>query len=144
VRQHRFDGFGMMLWSVNAATVRHAHDHRASHAPTGAMAQAAHMIDDLVDRWINKSHELYFGDGSHALRGHADAHPGNHVLRKRSVLHSITAKALEQPGGRTKHTATSADVFAQHDDARIVFELPGLSHRNGFDHRDLRHDSIDR
>src|SRR5690606_1659143 len=139
VRDHRFDRLGVMLGRVDTAAVRYAQHDGAAHASTGAMAQAAHVIDDLIDRGIQKAHELNFRDRPHALRRHTDAHAGDHVLRERRVLHAFAAEPLEQALGRAKHAAALAYIFAEHDDAFIVGELPRLRHRNRLDHGDFRH-----
>ncbi len=78
------------------------------------------MIDHLVDRRINESHELNFGDRSHTLHGHTDRDSGDHAFGQRCVLYAIFAEPGLQTGGRPKYAAVDADVFAEDYDAGIV------------------------
>ncbi len=82
------------------------------------------MIDDLIDRRIDEAHELNFGDGLHALRGHADAHTGDHVPRRAAYSRAARRRAPRISPRSRVHAAALADVFAEHDHARIVLELP--------------------
>src|SRR5262245_53930248 len=123
-----------MLGCMYAPTVRHPQYDRAAHTATRAMPQPAHVVHDLIDRRIQKAHELNFRDGLHALGGKADTHAGDHILGERRVLYAVRPEAFEESGGSAKDTAALADILTEHEHARIVFELPRLRHRDGFDH----------
>jgi hypothetical protein len=131
-----------MFRRMNAAAMWHADHHRAMHATPCTMSQPAHVIHDLIDGRVDETHELDLGHRLHALCRQAHAHSRNHVFGKRGVLHAIGAEALDQSGSRAEYAATLADVLTQHDHTGIVFELPRLCHRNGFDHGNACHGQL--
>ncbi len=134
VREQRFETLGVMLRRMNAAAMGRANDNGAGETPARAVAHARQVIDDLIHRGIDEAHELNFGDRLQALDRHADRHAGDHALRERRVLHAILAEFFLQALRRAKDAAVDADVFAQHDDCRVVRHLPGMGQGNGFDH----------
>ncbi len=127
-----------MFRRTDAATPRHAQHHRAMQAAAGAVAQAGGVADQMVDHRIHEAVELRFGDRLHALRGQPDAQPGDGGLVQWRIQHAVAAEALLQAGGGTKHPAVDADIFAQHQYRRVVFQFPGQGLGDGFDQGDGR------
>jgi hypothetical protein len=124
----------MMLGGVNPAAVRCSNDDRATQAATGAVTHARHMVHDLIERRIQKSHELDFCDGLQSLRRHPHRHAGDGRLRERRILHPVLAEAFLQPRGGAEHTTVDPHVLTDHDHVGVMLHFPAMRHRDGFNH----------
>ena len=103
-------------------------------AAAGAMAHARHVVDDLIQRRIQETHELNFRHRLQSVRRHADRHAGDRRLGQRRVLNPVRAEARLQPGGGAEHAAVRADVLADHDDRCVMLHFPAMRHCDGLDH----------
>ncbi len=140
MREHRLQALRVMLRCVNAAAVRHAHDHGARQAAPGAVAHAGHVVGNLVESRVDETHELDFGDRLQSLCRHADGHSGDHAFGERRVLHAILAELLLQSRRRPEDTTVDSDVLSQHHYGRVVRHLPRVRAVDGFDHRNFGHE----
>src|SRR6516165_3298126 len=124
MREHGFRAFRMMLDGANAATRGGAKHQRTGDPAARAGTQPRCMIEDLVDACIGEAGELDFRDRPETLRSEPDRNAGDADLGEGGIDDAIPAVQLEQAVRRTKDAAVDPDVFAKHDDARIVRHSP--------------------
>src|SRR5258706_10344949 len=129
----------MVLGRMDAGTHRRAIHERTGEPRARAVAQPADMTDELIERGIDESQELKFGDGTEALCGESHRHPRDQGLGKRRVHHALLAETLEEPFRRAEDTAVLRHVLAEHDHARVVRHGAGERHRNRPDQGDFAH-----
>ena len=84
----------MMFRCMDTPAIRRPQHHWAGQSPARAVSYSARMVNDLIDGWIDKTHELNLGDRPHSLRCHADRNSGDHALGQRRVLDAVLAKSL--------------------------------------------------
>ena len=111
-------------------------------AAAGAVAHAGGVAGDLFHHRIDEAFELRFGDGLHALHGHADGQAGDGGFVQRRVEHAQLAEFFLQALGGAEHAAVDADVLAQHHDDVIVGHFIGERLGDGFDKSDLCHGQL--
>jgi hypothetical protein len=139
--EHGFRAFRMMLDGPNAATRGGAQHQRTGDPAARAGTQPRCMIEDLVDAGIRKAGELDFGDRPETLSSEPDRNAGDTDLGEGGVDDPIPAMELEQAVGRTEDAAVDPDVFAEHDDARIIRHRPMQREIHRLHEVDLAHAS---
>ncbi len=137
--EQHFQALGVMLRRVDAAAMRHADHDGTGESSASAIAHARHVARNLVQRGIQKPHELNLGDRTQPLRRHADRHAGDHALGQRGVLNTILAELLLQTGCGAEYASIDANVLADDHDGWIARHLPRLRAVDGLDHRYLSH-----
>ena len=104
-----------MFRCTNATTERCAQDHRAAEPAAGTIAQAAGVIDHLVDAGVNESHKLDFSNRAHTLCRQPDTHAGYGGFSKWGVQYALLTKALQESIGGPEHAAINAYILAAFD-----------------------------
>jgi hypothetical protein len=83
--EHRFRTFRVVLGRMNAATIRDSDHQRTGKATPRAITHTADVIDNLVESWIEKAHELNFSHRAQVGNRHAYRHAHDAGLRNRRV-----------------------------------------------------------
>jgi hypothetical protein len=107
----------------------------------GAVAQPGSVVHQLIDARIQESHKLDLAHRLQTLRRHADAEPADEEFGKRRIQHALRPETLLQSDRGAEDAAVDADILAEHDDGRVILHRAGKRQVDGFDQRDLRHQS---
>ena len=128
-----------MFRCTNATTERCAQDHRAAEPAAGTIAQAAGVIDHLVDAGVNESHKLDFSNRAHTLCRQPDTHAGYGGFSKWGVQYALLTKALQESIGGPEHAAINAYILAQHQYLIIFIHCPAQGQVHRFQQGDFSH-----
>ncbi|MNC88774.1 hypothetical protein D3C83_46290 [compost metagenome] len=79
----------MVLRGMDPCAAGRAHHERAGEPAARAIAHAARMVEELIDRRVRETGELDFRDRLESLSCHADRHPDDERLRERRVDHAL-------------------------------------------------------
>src|SRR5262252_2986592 len=114
---------------------RDAHDHRAFPCVVRAPPQQRRLVAQLHERGPDVIEELDFGYGLQTARGHPYGAADDVGFGQRGVIDAVAAEASLQIGRDLEDSAFAFDaaeifgaagvghVLAEHDDARIAFQL---------------------
>ena len=120
VGKERLRALRMVLERVNAPAIWGTHDERTRQPSPCAPAKPRCVIQELVDRRVDKTHELDFGDRSKSLGGDTDRRADDDGLRKRCVENSGRPKAIKKPLGDTEDPAVDTDILAEEEHPLVV------------------------
>ena len=84
----------MVFRRMDATAMGHAHHDGQRDATACAVAHARHVITDLVECRVDKTHELNFGYGLETLGRHAHSHARDDAFGQHGVLYAQCAKTL--------------------------------------------------
>ncbi len=116
---------------------RHTHDHRRGEAVGCAPAHRAAIVD-LFAGGIGILAELNLRHRHQAGDRHADGATDNAFFGERGVEHALFAIFILQTERHTVHAALGADVFAEHEHARVHRKLVIEGAADRGDHVDTR------
>ena len=100
------------------------------------------MVHQLIDAWINKSHELDLADRPQPLCRHADAESADKKFGKRRIEHAFRSETLLQSDGCAEDAAVDPDILAEHDDIGVILHRAGERQIDSFHQCHLRHQSF--
>ena len=107
---------------------RHTKHHRCSEAVVGAPAHRPAVVD-LLGRGLGIFAELDFGHRHQPGKSHADGAADNPLFVQAGVEHALVPELLLKAERHRVNSALRPDVLAEHQHARICFEL--LLERHG-------------
>ena len=97
-----------------------SHDKRTGPPSPCAPAKPRCMAQQLIDRRVEETHELNFGDRSKPLGGDPDRRADDDTLGKGCVEDPGCPKAIKDPVRDTKDAAVDADVLTEEEHPFIV------------------------
>ncbi len=139
VGEYGLGALRVRLAAADAAAARRAHRDRREEFAAGTVAEARELADDLVETGIDVVGELDFRNRPQAVDAHADRRADDAAFGNRRVDYAVIAVLALQPVGAAKHAAEVADVFAQHDDGRVLVHHDVERRADGLDHVHLGH-----
>ncbi len=129
----------VMLERAHPAAIGHAHHQRNLEAPLGALAEARHVVLDLVEALEGEAGELDLADRAQPVQRHPHrgAHDGG--LGQRAVDHAPRSELPLEVVGDAEHAAIHSHVLAQDEDVGIPLHFLLERHVERLHHIELGH-----
>ncbi len=135
----RFDTLRVVGTTTEAATIGRANNQWARPIAAGAITNFRRLPKNMIGGSMDEIGKLNLRHWPQPFHGQANGNTGNGEFSHRRIHHTLGAVAFQQTFGRAENTTKCADIFAQHEDARIASHLLGQRSANGFNDCHLWH-----
>ena len=120
-----FRALGVMFRGPDAAAVGHAHHQRHAEGPSGTIAHAGGVIDQLVQGRIREPGKLDLHHRLETADGHADGRTDDAGLGQGRVETALDSETALQSFGGPKYPAFPAHILAEDHDRGIRRHFAG-------------------